>query len=330
VKLDSVRSLKRELYEPFNGRGGLQPQHASQVSVPAERTADVALAQPGLALGVARGTSENDYVLAVRVQHRDLVASSKLDAIRRAAHEEVDVRYIGQLTKLASSQQSRIRPLRIGSSVGHVAITAGTIGAFVRVGDDPQPRLLSNNHVLADENRGDVGDAILQPGRLDGGEPASDAIATLERFEKLDGGRVNHVDAALALLADGIDVITEIEGVGTPSNIIAVEDVLSVAKLGRTTGLTYGTVTAIEVDNVVVDFSTGRLRFDGQIEIAGADGQPFSKGGDSGSLIVDASNASALGLLFAGSDQGGPHSTGVTYASPLGEVFDRLGIDGLW
>lgn len=197
----------------------------------------------------------------------------------------------------------------------------------MRLEDDPRPRLLSNNHVLADENRGDVGDEILQLGRLDGGMPASDVIATLERFEKLDDRQVNHVDAALALLADDIELITKIDGVGKPSRVVAAEDVLSVAKVGRTTALTFGTVTAIEVDNVVVDFSTGRLRFDGQIEIAGVDGQPFNMGGDSGSLIADASDASTLGLLFAGSDQGGTRDTGVTYANPLGEVFDRLGVE---
>ncbi len=329
MKLDSVRSLKQELYEPFAGQGGLQPQQVSQVSVPAERTADVALVQPGLALGIARGGSQGEYVLAIRVQHRDLLPSSRLDAIQSAAHNEVDVRYIGQLTKLVSPEQERVRPVRIGSSVGHVAITAGTTGAFVRLADDPRPRLLSNNHVLADENRGIIGDAIVQPGRLDGGTD-TDKIGSLERFEKLDGSQVNRVDAALALLADGIEAVTEIEGVGIPSETVAAENIHSVAKIGRTTGLTYGTITAIEVDNVVVDFSTGRLRFDGQLEIAGTDVQSFSTGGDSGSLIVDASDARAVGLLFAGSDRGGLHDTGVTYANPLSEVFDRLGISALW
>lgn len=330
MKLDAVRSLKQELYEPLTGHSGLRPQDASQVSVPAERTVDVALAQPGVALGIAHGAGSGDYRLAVRVQHRDLVGSSRLAAIERAARNEVDVRYIGRLTKLALPQQQRVRPPRIGSSVGHVAITAGTIGAFVRLDDDPRPRLLSNNHVLADENRGEIGDAILQPGRLDDGTPDTDTIAALESFQRLETDQVNHVDAALALLAEEVEVITEIEGIGTPSSLVAAEDILEVAKAGRTTGLSYGIITAIEVDNVVVDFSTGRLRFDGQIEIAGTGVQPFSKGGDSGALIVDVAHVGAVGLLFAGSDQGGPHDTGVTYANPLSAVFDRLSFSGLW
>jgi len=330
VQLNSVRSLKQELYEPPAGRDGLAPQHAFKLSVPAERTTDVSLAQPGLALGIAPGASPGDYLLAVRVQHRDLVGSARLEAIRRAARDEVDVRYVGQVIKLQTPQQTRVRPLRIGSSVGHLAITAGTIGAFVRHAGDPRPRVLSNNHVLADENRGEIGDAILQPGRFDGGTAEADQIGTLERFEELRVDRVNQVDCALAVLTDGVEVLTGIDGIGTPGEIAPAEDVVSVAKLGRTTGLTYGSITAIEVDNVVVDFSTGRLRFDGQIEIAGTDDQPFSNGGDSGSLIVHASDARAVGLLFAGSDQGGPKNTGVTYANALGEVFDALNISGFW
>jgi hypothetical protein len=152
----------------------------------------------------------------------------------------------------------------------------------------------------------------------------------LERYEPLATAAVNHIDAALALVLDEIEVSAEIDGLGTPGSLAAPEDVTVVAKVGRTTGLTHGMITAIEVDNVVVDFSTGQLRFDNQIEIAGGEAQPFSKGGDSGSLIVDTADLRAVGLLFAGSDQGGPHGTGVTYANPLTEVVARLGLNALW
>ena len=54
------------------------------------------------------------------------------------------------------------RPLLIGASVGHVRVTAGTIGAFVRRGE--RVFLLSNNHVLAASNEASIGDFIRQPG----------------------------------------------------------------------------------------------------------------------------------------------------------------------
>jgi hypothetical protein len=98
----------------------------------------------------------------------------------------------------------------------------------------------------------------------------------------------------------------------------------AVAKLGRTTGLTRGRVTAFELDNVVVGFDLGNLRFDNQVEIEGAaEDKPFSRGGDSGSLIVDADRR-AVALLFAGSDVGGSNGLGLTFANPIRAVLDAL------
>lgn len=329
VDLDSVRALKQELYEPLVARGGLQAQEAPSVSIPAERATDVAHAQPGIALGVSAGTKTGDYRLALRIQHRDLVGSSRLAGIQKAARGEVDVRYVGQLTKLEGTPGPRERPLRVGASIGHHAITAGTLGAIVRVDSDNRPRLLSNNHVFADENRAQAGDVIIQPGRLDGGISERDHVATLERFVRLDPAAVNLVDAAVALPDEGIEVDSEIAGIGIAAGIALLKDVQEVAKLGRTTALTRGMITAIEVDNVVVNFSTGALRFDDQIEISGVDSL-FSKGGDSGSLIIDPHTRRGVGLLFAGSDQGDPLGGGVTYANPLSTVFVELDLVGLW
>jgi hypothetical protein len=332
MDLSSVRGLKSELYAPVAARRGLQAQQALAVSVPAERTADLAPVLPGIALGIAPGKRPGDYHLAVRIQHRDLIASSQLAAIEKAARNEVDVSYVGELVKQADPPEPsfRVRPVRPGMSAGHYAITAGTLGALVRVAGSDRPRVLSNNHVLADENRGVVGDAILQPGALDGGEVDADRIASLESFVTLQNGGVNRVDAAIAILDDGIDFEPSPDGIDLNGATVSAESVEKVVKRGRTTGLTRGVVTAIEVDNVVVRFSTGNLRFDNQIEIAASEQGAFSRGGDSGSLIVDEPSGGAVGLLFAGSDQGGPHGTGVTYASPIESVFHSLAVTGLW
>jgi hypothetical protein len=97
-----------------------------------------------------------------------------------------------------------------------------------------------------------------------------------------------------------------------------------VAKLGRTTGLTRGRVTAFEVDNVIVQFGIGLLRFDGQFEVEGVENDAFSRGRDSGSLIVEAGTRLAVGLLFAGTDIGGTSNQGLTYANPIGLVLQAL------
>ena len=85
-------------------------------------------------------------------------------------------------------------------------------------------------------------------------------------------------------------------------------------------------MTAFELDNVVVGFDIGNLRFDDQIEIEGTGDGPFSDGGDSGSLIVGRDKR-GVALLFAGGDQGGANGQGLTYANPLRTVLDALKVD---
>jgi len=97
----------------------------------------------------------------------------------------------------------------------------------------------------------------------------------------------------------------------------------AVYKSGRTTGPTKGRITAFDLDNVVVNYDIGNLRFDGQIEIEGTGQKPFSDGGDSGSLIVNA-GSQAIALLFAGSDTGGRNNLGLTFANPIHRVLKDL------
>src|SRR5204863_5993102 len=113
---------------------------------------------------------------------------------------------------------TRKRPLLVGLSLGHFRITAGTLGAFVRLRKGGQARVLSNNHVLADENRGKAGDAVLQPGAYDGGTAPRDRVGTLDTFVRLKKTGANRVDCALAALDPKVafDAAT-LTGVGTLS-----------------------------------------------------------------------------------------------------------------
>ncbi|MCI0462796.1 MAG: S1 family peptidase [Gemmataceae bacterium] len=328
--LDSARGLKQTLTEtvlaPFTAA---EPQ-VKALSMPAGPVAGVSPIQPSIALGIGRKAG-HEFQIAVRCQRRELMTGKEVEQIRKKAKDEVEVRYIGPVTKRGVPwTQQRHRPLHIGISVGHVKVTAGTLGAFVKKRSAEDTLILSNNHVLANENRAKTGDAIVQAGTIDDGTDPEDRIATLAGLVRLKKTRPNAIDAALAKLEDAIafDPRT-IRGLGKLAGLGAafVDEGTEVAKLGRTTGLTRGQVTAFEVDNLVVVFDTGALRFDGQVEIEGGKDEPFSAGGDSGSLIVEAGTRLAVALLFAGTDAGGANNQGVTYANPLRTVLDALKVD---
>lgn len=191
--------------------------------------------------------------------------------------------------------QRRVRPAPAGVSVGHHEVTAGTLGALVRQGGDVY--ILSNNHILANENHAKVGDPILQPGPYDGGRPDRDTIAQLAGFVTLESEATNTVDAALATPIVRDDVAPEVLHIGRVKGDAEPEVDMAVRKSGRTTRYTEGTVTATDV-TLRVWYSEGTLVFTDQFMVSARGG--FSGPGDSGSLIVDRENR-AVGLLFAGS-----------------------------
>ncbi|HMA13414.1 MAG: hypothetical protein ACM35H_04235 [Bacteroidota bacterium] len=224
--------------------------------------------------------------------------------------------FAGQAVPLEVSAQllaQRARPASGGYSVGHKAITAGTIGTCVydmvgtpgnAVGMPAHYYILSNNHVLANSNNATPGDSVLQPGPFDGGSDPADRIASLSRFIPITFDppvpralHRNLVDAAVAA-GEFHDLKREIHWVGhlrgwRPRAQVTVGTV--VHKTGRTTNYTTGRITAVNA-TVDVNYGGGRVaRFRDQILTT-----PMSAGGDSGSLVADRENF-ALGLLFAGS-----------------------------
>lgn len=82
------------------------------------------------------------------------------------------------------------RPCKPGYSIGHVRVSAGTLGAYVLVNGEDDYRILSNNHVIADSNGGALGDWILQQAAADGGSSPGNYFARLEKYVLInfDGG----------------------------------------------------------------------------------------------------------------------------------------------
>ena len=329
MRFDSVRELKNSLPKHLEQRLATPAFAVASAAVP--RAASRSSRAPSYFLGIAKRRAK-DYCLAVRLQDRALEKSALVDEIRKRARGEVDVRYVGQIwarPAAAPWYRSRNRPLLIGSSVGFVGtqfVMAGTLGCFVRKGSSDDLYILSNNHVLADENRYRRGGTIVQPGELDGGRAPADAVAKLTSFVRMDRNRINLVDAAIAKLNSTQRAnVSKLTGIGRLAGVIARDLDIGdrVSKVGRTTGVRRGKVTAVELDGVTVRYDIGTLTFDNQIEIEGAGARAFSDSGDSGSLIVDAERFAAA-LLFAGGDHGGSNGQGLTYGNPIDVVLSKL------
>lgn len=250
--------------------------------------------------------------------------------VEAVADKEVPLQIVVTGEISAQPHAFRLRPAPGGVSVGHVAITAGTLGCLARGrSGDRASRLLilSNNHVLAASNAGSFGDPILQPGPADGGTLPGDQIAVLERFAQIDfSGAPNLVDCATAW-ADPELVrpdIVYLHGDGPAffplgPAIGPCREELPVAKSGRTTQLTSGRITDCAA-TIRVRFHARTALFQDQIAIRGLVGD-FSRSGDSGSVIFTRDEVrNPVGLLFAG-------GLGRTFANKIDHVLRALDID---
>src|SRR5256712_2836605 len=282
----------------------------------------------GVAVGnkVTGGRETNEACIVVCVEakrpeaqlrHRDIVPKA-LGGVRTDVVETGRFRALRATQTTNMDRTKRIRPAPGGVSVGHFQVTAGTLGVLAR--RSGRPVILSNNHVLANQNAARVGDPILQPGPADGGR-LQDTIARLVDFvpiqfherrlgplgrllaalfalvglsvKRLPTGQANLVDAAVAEPIDAGSVARGILGIGRVTRTRDAELGMRLRQSGRTSGITEGRVTALDA-TVEVDYGgqAAGLRRQGA-------SQPLSQGGDSGSLVVDESGR-AVGLLFAG------------------------------
>jgi len=300
------------------GRSEEAFEHVKEVQ---ERSTLKLMAKPGV-VGTAVGLNDkgrHDVIV--------LLENDKVPGIPQEL-EDVPVRRIvsGKIYAYIDRTARQPRPVPIGVSTGHPAITAGTIGCRVYDDEDgdgirdfDEPVFaLSNNHVYADENLASIGDAVIQPGTYDGGSSHADDIGTLADFEEIKfDGTTNIIDAAIANTTTAlVGKATPSDGYGSPKSTTVIPGLLqSVQKYGRTTGLTsgmvFGTNTAVNVQ-----YSSGNTAYyENQIMIYGN----FSAGGDSGSLVVTDPGKEPVGLLFAG---GGAY----TFANPIGPVLSRFGV----
>jgi hypothetical protein len=312
MQIETARNVKQEI--------------RSYIATDVVRTRGEEVAN-AISIGVATTQRQNEYGIAIRARSEQHLPAEVLEEIRRKAAGEVDVRITGPVVVERPGAGTASRCLTIGCSVGHYRSTAGTLGFFARRTADGVIGVVSNNHVLAAEDRGKDDDDILHPGPADRGSRPKDVIARLAGDYPRLKKSPQTVDCAFAPLVESIAYAPLSLGGGEKLSSVTAKpgghD--SVTKLGRTTGRTVGRITAFDVDNLPVDYSFGRIQFNGLIEMESVSAQPFARPGDSGSLVLNA-DREPLGLLFVGSPRGGAYNAGLAYASPIDAVLETLGV----
>lgn len=271
---------------------------------------------------------------------------------------EVLLNMAGITSNPATHETKLATPISLGSSGGNnndldtvgnkiQDCCGGTLGSLIQNGSGTQ-YLLSNNHVMARSDQASLGETIIQPGLIEdnctpyGQGGTETPVGTLTGFLSLKSNLTN-ADAAIAQVgANMVDPGGKILELGALSNgTLAAAPPgtslnggkgepaspnMSVAKSGRTTGLTCAGISTVSLD-VPVDYYTDCAEtkpyltkmYTNQI---GIEGNQFSDAGDSGSLVVDSSNAEPVGLFFAG----GVDSSGVIegVANPVSDVLSEL------
>jgi hypothetical protein len=196
---------------------------------------------------------------------------------------------------------------------------AGTFGAIVRKKGSRNLFILSNNHVLAACNHVPVGMPILSPSSIDA-RPTGRAPGEIGRHSEiceLRSGEPNLVapcreDVAIAKVTDNNRISSwqgaEDTGYDTPATVAPLSSGMRVKKVGRTTGLTAGTVEALINTPFALPYKAKHFQatvWAQDVWTVRADGgTAFALSGDSGSLVVAEDESASVGILFAASPKG--------------------------
>lgn len=224
------------------------------------------------------------------------------------------------------------RPLQAGASIGNINMLslgycdAGTIGGFPKT-PDGQRVLLSCNHVLAHDTPGEsiaqIGQSIIQPGTIDGGDTINDVSGTLAKWIKIvpKGSGLNGFDCAYEIINPDISInLTNLCNYNISGYTIPFPGIgMNIQKAGRTSRCTTGTIVALDVTmdvNYSLTSTPALATFTNQIQTS----SNFAQSGDSGSVVVESYTWNAVGLLFAGA------SDGTAWCNVMADLEHALGV----
>lgn len=267
----------------------------------------------GVGFGVKETNGHYSGDLAVRVYVTRKVRRSRLSRAVRVpelvAGYPTDVVAVGRFVH-------HQRPVAYGASISRAGGFPGSIGCLVTREGDKQRHLLSAAHVLAGDASAMRGDVIVEPAGATGNDAP---LATLTDFEPLLlEGQENLMDAGIATVIRRKDVVPNIPRIGPPISA-PMEATLyqSVRKFGAATGHRVGVVTDV-LPHVMIDdpLSGDPILYSYVIQVTGCGG-PFSSGGDSGALVVDAQTHRPVGLIIGGDGER-------SFVSPIERVLQRF------
>lgn len=189
----------------------------------------------------------------------------------------VDMDKIRDRTRLTTQHKERLRPVPPGVSTTSEAFGTGATGPLMRDGDT---YLLTSNHHVWVDDRGEVGDNVYQPS-----EKEENVVGTLM------GGSVDDVDFAWAEATEA--ATAEVHNVGRQAGSHSPTVGEEVTKSGPNTGVQTGTV---EQTDVIATPAGASLT--GQVLISVDAG-----GGDSGSPVLG-DGMDVVGILHSESGDG--------------------------
>ncbi|MBI5837553.1 MAG: hypothetical protein HZB25_09935 [Candidatus Eisenbacteria bacterium] len=313
---------------PRTGLSVQNPAHVAMVMQLQDENTEQLMSIPGV-VGTGTGASWNGAP-AIVVYTSKAIVGGVPTSIKGVP---VDLRYVGDVRAYEDddavvSKGGGVAPyvggggtvaaaaatLQMGTSTGNdKECASGTLGCVVLKGGVKY--FLSNNHVFARQNAAAKGERIDAPGRYDARPQCAQTpqIATLTDFQAISFSSNNTIDAAIAQPISGLAYTCAEAGGYTPSSTVVAPSVgLAVKKTGRTSGLTTGSIQAINV-TIRVGYTGGTATFVGQIQTPGK----FIRSGDSGSLMVTQSGNNPVGLCFAGSSQ-------ASFSNVISNVLSRF------
>ncbi len=251
--------------------------------------------------------------------------------LRDGQEVATDVVDVGIVRALADVNQTRVRPIVGGVSIGPTNFSlAGTIGLPLLLKGDKR-YVLTNRHVIGCDWLNPapdmvppgsdwdlkynirIGSRVCQPSSGDfDGDYEQNWIGTVAAWSDISPNKTNLMDAAILELT--VDANSEILGIGGYRQRAEPSIGMPVQKSGRTSGVTDGTVTGLDVTIKVEYERLGVLTFANQLALS-----PMLRPGDSGSAIVEKGSGAIVGLGFSGTDT-------ISIANPIGMVLSYFGL----